>query len=140
MVIGGDIALGSPPPGRAVASRNLSRSSIQSETRQTVILSHAGVSTSGDAEQFVEISGKRYSHIIDPHTGMALLGNRSVTIVAANATASDALATALCVMGPKAGLRFIQSQPKVKALSLEITNGKIREYSSKRWGTQEIQE
>ena len=53
---------------------------------------HAAVSTSGDTEQFVEIGGKRYSHIVDPKTGMGLVGRMSATVVAKDGTASDSLA------------------------------------------------
>ena len=141
VAIGGDIALGAPPPNKPGWSIEISPGAAFKTIPLTpLLLSHAGVSTSGDAEQFVEISGNRYSHIINPRTGMALLGSRSVTIVAANATASDALATAVCVMGSKAGLRFIQSQPHTEALYLEIINGKIREHRTKRWETQETRQ
>jgi thiamine biosynthesis lipoprotein len=141
VAIGGDIALGAPPPAKPGWRVEINPGlAFKAKSLKPLLLSHAGVSTSGDAEQFVEISGKRYSHIIDPRTGMALTGNRSVTIVAANATASDALATALCVMGPKAGLRFIQSQPRTEALYLEIIGGKIRGYRSKKWDAHETRE
>src|SRR5262249_57456429 len=68
------------------------------------MLKNAGVSTSGDAEQYVEIGGKRYSHIVDPRTGLGLVGRMSVTVVAPNDTTADGWATALCVMGPQRGL------------------------------------
>ena len=139
--IGGDIALGAPPPEKSGWRIEIDPGpAFKAKPFKPLLLSRAGVSTSGDAEQFVEISGKRYSHIVDPRTGMALLGNRSVTIVAANATASDALATALCVMGPKAGLRFIQSRRRTDGLYLEVIDGKIRSYTSKRWGALEVGE
>ena len=139
--IGGDIALGAPPPEKSGWRVEINPGpAFKAKLLKPLLLSHAGVSTSGDAEQFVEISGKRYSHIIDPRTGMALTGNRSVTIVATNATTSDALATALCVLGAKAGLRFIQSQPRVDALYLEVIAGEIRAYTSKRWGRNETKE
>ncbi len=141
VTIGGDIALGAPPPEKSGWRVEINPGpAFKAKPFKPLLLSHAGVSTSGDAEQFVEISGKRYSHIVDPRTGMALLGNRSVTIVASNATASDALATALCVMGPKAGLRFIQSQPRAEALYLEVVDAKIRVYKSKNWKTLKTEE
>ena len=67
-----------------------------------VMLKNAGVSTAGDAEQFVEIAGKRYSHIVDPKTGHGLVGRRSVTVIAPNATTSDGMDTGLCVLGDEA--------------------------------------
>ena len=62
-------------------------------------LHDAAVSTSGDAEQFMVANGVRYSHIFDPRTGRALTGRSSVTVIAPNGTTSDALATAVSVMG-----------------------------------------
>ena len=62
-------------------------------------VANVGISTSGDASQFVEIDGVRYAHIIDPRTGLGVVGGREVTVVARTATESDALATAAFVMG-----------------------------------------
>ena len=86
---GGDIAIGEPPAGSdgwtidgAPAGR---------------VYRNCGISTSGDANQYVEIGGVRYAHIVDPRTGLGVVGGRQVTIVAASATESDALATAAFV-------------------------------------------
>src|SRR5919108_712339 len=70
-------------------------------------LSNAAVSTSGDAEQYVEIGGKRYSHIVDPKTGLGLTGRRSVTVIAPSGTTADALDTGLCILGPEKGFPII---------------------------------
>jgi thiamine biosynthesis lipoprotein len=141
VVIGGDIALGAPPPEKSGWRVEINPGpAFKSKLFKPLLLSHAGVSTSGDAEQFVEISGTRYSHIVDPRTGVALTGFRSVTVVAPNATTSDALATTLCVMGPKTGFRFIQSQPHTEVLYLEVVDGKIRSYTSRRWKALEARE
>ena len=66
---------------------------------QYVLVANAGVSTAGDAEQYVEIGGKRYSHIVDPKTGLGLTGRRSVTVIAPSGTTADALDTALVFRG-----------------------------------------
>ena len=84
--------------------------------RSPLTLSHAGVSTSGDAEQWVEIGGVRYSHILDPRTGQPLTGGSSVTVVAGNATTSDMLATAVDVLGPEAGRRLVDGWAGASAL------------------------
>jgi thiamine biosynthesis lipoprotein len=78
-----------------------------------LILYHAGVSTSSDVEQYAEIGGKRYSDIIDPRTGEAMIGRSSVTVVAASATASDSLATAISVLGPKRGLELAKATSRI---------------------------
>jgi thiamine biosynthesis lipoprotein len=80
------------------------------------MLHDAGVSTSGDAEQHVEIGGVRYSHIIGPRTGRALTGRSSVTVVAPNTTSSDSLATALSVLGTKRARALLRATPHTAAL------------------------
>src|SRR4029079_17869454 len=60
------------------------------EKRQ-LLLKDAAVSTSGDSEQFVEIAGTRYSHVVDPKTGLGLTGRRSVTVVARRGIQADSL-------------------------------------------------
>lgn len=84
--MGGDIACGAPPPGRDgweidVAGRR-------------VPVRDASVATSGDAEQHVEIGGVRYSHVVDPRTGLGAVGTRSITVTCADGAYADALATA----------------------------------------------
>ncbi len=59
------------------------------------------MATSGDTEQYVRIDGRRYSHIIDPRTGIALTNRVIVTVVAPDATTADALASAASVLGPE---------------------------------------
>lgn len=59
------------------------------------------VFTSGGYERFFEYQGKRYHHILDPHTGYPAAHTRSVTVVAKDATLADAAATALFVAGPE---------------------------------------
>jgi thiamine biosynthesis lipoprotein len=61
------------------------------------------VSTSGTGEQFVDIDGVRYAHVVDPRTGLGMTAARTVTVVAADAGVADALATALVVLGPERG-------------------------------------
>lgn len=57
------------------------------------------VATSGDSEKYVEIDGHRYSHILDPQTGLGLKDSSLVTVVATSATIADAWATACSVPG-----------------------------------------
>jgi thiamine biosynthesis lipoprotein len=114
---GGDLALGQPPPGRA--GWDVSLAGLDAEhgaPDSPVVLARCGVSTSGDAEQWVEIGGIRYSHIIDPRTGTALTGRRSVSVIASDATSSDMLATALSVLGPDEGARVIARYRHAAAL------------------------
>ena len=96
---GGDLAIGEPPPGRPgweVALAGLDPDGAAPAS--PVVVARCGISTSGDAEQWVEIDGVRYSHIIDPRTGMPLRNSRNVSVVAATAMEADALATAKSVL------------------------------------------
>ncbi len=131
---GGDIAVGAPPPGKGGWRIGIAPpESPSNPPRQFLLLHDAGVSTSGDAEQFVVIQGRRYSHIIDPRTGMPLEGRYSVTIVAPNATTSDAAATAVCVLGPDRGLEFVKSTQGIGMLFVQETEHGGR---TVQWGLQ----
>jgi thiamine biosynthesis lipoprotein len=117
----GDIAIGDPPPGRegwtiGVASIDVAGSDLT----RALVLRNRAISTSGDTHQFVEIGGIRYSHIVDPRTGMGLTNRIGVTVVAADATATDALATAVSVMGVQRGLELIERLPGTAALIVEL--------------------
>jgi thiamine biosynthesis lipoprotein len=74
------------------------------------------VSTSGDAEQYLEIDGKRYSHIIDPVTKMGLTSAITVTIVARKGMDADSLATAVSVLGAEKGMAVVRKHPDAAAL------------------------
>lgn len=70
------------------------------------------VATSGDYEQYFTQDGKRYSHTLHPKTGLPVQGIRSVTVFSPSAELSDALATAVNVMGVDEGKHFIQQLPQ----------------------------
>lgn len=72
-----------------------------------VELIDAAITTSGDYERFYEIQGERWSHIMDPRTGYPQKGIISSSVIAPTALESDALATAMCVLGPQAGTEMI---------------------------------
>src|SRR5207302_6815948 len=98
-----------------------------------LILHNAAVSTSGDAEQYVEIDGKRYSHIVDPKTGIGLVGRQSVTVVAKKGIDSDSLTKVVCVLGPKRGLAILDQLPDVAALAVFETGNGMETSLSKRF-------
>lgn len=98
--IGGDIAVGDPPPGQS-AWRIEIESGYGDGPRPVVYAANEGVATSGDTEQFVEIGGARYSHILDPRTGFGLNTRTAATVIARDAATADALASAACVLGPE---------------------------------------
>ncbi|HEY4540240.1 MAG TPA: FAD:protein FMN transferase [Faecalibacter sp.] len=87
-------------------------------------LKKAAVTTSGDYEKFVVIDGKRYSHIINPKTGMPSTGLTGVTVIGPNAEMCNGFSTSMMVLGKEKGLAFINQQKEYAAL-LITDNGKI---------------
>ena len=88
----------------------------EDQTNQFIHMQNGAVATSGDTYQFIEIKDNRYSHIIDPRTGIGVTNRCRVTIIAPDAMTADSLASAVTVMGPKLGLKLIESLPDVEAL------------------------
>jgi FAD:protein FMN transferase len=80
------------------------------------------VSTSGNYENYFEINGVRYSHIIDPRTGYPAIGVQSVTVIGPNDELADALATAVFVMGVDTGIDFIQQLPGYYCIIIDDQN------------------
>lgn len=91
-------------------------------------ISGKAVATSGNYEKYVMIGGKKYSHTIDPKTGLPISGIKSVTIISSNAEFADAMATPIAVMGIKAGLYLIDQIPDLYCIIID-DNNKI--YSSR---------
>jgi len=79
-------------------------------------LKNQAVVTSGDYEKFVQFNGIRYAHIIDPRTGYPTTGIKSVTVLSPDAELSDALATAVFVMGKEEGLHLMNEIKGVEGL------------------------
>jgi len=80
------------------------------------------IATSGNYEKYVEIDGKKYSHTIDPKTGLPVSGIKSATIIAPNAELADALATPVMVMGITAGLHLINQLPGISCIIISDHN------------------
>lgn len=110
VIAGGDIAIGDPPPGKEGWEIKM-RSSAEAET--TVILKNAAVSTSGDMYQAITLGDTRYAHIISPSTGLGLTQTVSCSVIAADATTSDALATAMVVLGKEKGSEIAKKIPGI---------------------------
>ena len=102
----GDITVGDAPPDADAWTVDIAPIGKGMPAR-TVKLVNAAVSTSGDLFQFVEIAGVRHSHVLDPRTGLALTGRRSVTVVARRGTQADSLTKAASVLPPDKALKLI---------------------------------
>jgi len=126
----GDLAVGDPPPGKCGWKIGIAPRGAKEPPSKFLVLSHCGIATSGDAWQFVEIAGRRYSHIVDPATGLGLTNQIGVTVVASNCTAADSLASAISVLGPKRGLRLIEETPGAEAFLQQIDGDKLKTFQS----------
>ena len=93
---GGDIVVGDAPPGRDGWSIDVTGSDVEFVAR-AARLTNAALATSGPTAQFVEIDGVRYSHVVDPRTGLGLTNQVTARVIAADGATADALATALTV-------------------------------------------
>jgi thiamine biosynthesis lipoprotein len=108
---GGDMAASEAPPGAKgwrIALSQLEESN--GPAREFVLLRHRALATSGDLFQHVEIDGVRYSHIVDPRTGIGLTGPSLVIVIARDCTTADSLSTALSVLGTEPGLRLAEKK------------------------------
>lgn len=111
--MGGNIAVSGPPPGKK--GWEIEIESATDPARNSVILSRAAVSSSGDTEQYVEMNGIRYSHIVDPRTGLGLTDRIAATIIAPDGVTADGLSTAVSVLGVEKGRALVKTFPGVSA-------------------------
>jgi thiamine biosynthesis lipoprotein len=134
----GDIAVADPPPGKSGWKIGLAPlRDPQAEPEHYLLLRHAAVSTAGDAEQHVEIGCKRYSHIINPHTGMPVIGRSSVSVIAPDGTTTDGLDTGLSVLGPKASLPLIEQTDAAACIFVREGKSGAETFISKRFAQYE---
>ncbi|HMH35043.1 MAG TPA: FAD:protein FMN transferase [Puia sp.] len=82
-------------------------------------ITNMALATSGNYEKYVMIDGKRYSHTIDPRTGLPVTGIKSVTIISPNAELADAMATPVMIMGVHAGLNLINQINDIEAIIID---------------------
>ncbi len=134
VALGGDIAAADPPPSTAGWEIGVAPFGPDgAASYPALVLRRAAVSTSGDAEQHLDVDGARYSHIVDPATGNARTGRRAVTVVATDPMTADALATSVKLLGPDRGLALVEETPGAAALLVEDAAAGRREYRTTRW-------
>jgi thiamine biosynthesis lipoprotein len=110
----GDITCGDPPPDKPAWDVDIAPIAKGQKPRR-LKLANAAVSTSGDIEQFVEIAGVRYSHIVDPKTGLGMTGRRSATVIAKNGVTADSMTKAVLLMPPDKALALVEATPDAAA-------------------------
>lgn len=123
---GGDIRVGTAPPKKWKIEIEIAPSE-----KKFLAMENLAMATSGDAFQYIEIDGVRYSHLIDPKTGLGLTRSSTVSVIAPTAMQADALASAVTVLGPEKGLKLIDTQKDVSAMM--ILHGDGRVFKSKNW-------
>ncbi len=94
-------------------------------------IENMAVVTSGDYEQFFEIGGKRYHHILSPKTGFPIANVFSVTVIAPNTTIADALSTALFLIPPEEGIELLNNYPNSAAIIYYQKEGTLISLKSK---------
>lgn len=110
---GGDMVAGDPPPGRGgwqVAVPDFGDGAL------TVSLTNRGLSSSGDTEQYVDLNGQRYSHVVDARTGLGSTLRQQALVVAPTGAASDGLATALTLLDHEERAATLANYPDAVAL------------------------
>jgi len=126
----GDIAMGLAPPGKSAWRIGIAPLKADGPPGRYLLLERVAVATSGDLWQHVEIDGRRYSHIVDPATGLGLSGSSSVTVVADDCLTADSLASAVSVLGPTKGLALVAKQPHASALFIQSIGDKLETHQS----------
>ena len=117
VAVSGDIACSDSPPGQTGWRVRIHDGDIGDATIPPVLrLRHRAVSTSGNAEQHLDVEGRRYSHVIDPASRVGLLDDITVTVIARHGVDADGLDTAMGVLGVDRGLALVERDTEAAAL------------------------
>lgn len=131
---GGDLAVGDPPPRRNGWRIELAPlDATNAPPVRFVLLANAALATSGDVFQHLETDGKRYSHIVDPRTGIGLTDHSLVTVIARDCMTADSLTKPVSVLGPEAGLKLVKQTRGAAVRLVRKPNERIEEFESSRF-------
>jgi FAD:protein FMN transferase len=134
VAVSGDLAFSNAPPGERGWRIDVHPDDpALAEVPRVLELTDAAVSTSGNAEQHLDVGGRRYSHVIDPSSGLGLADDITVTVIAPNGLDADGLDTAVSLLGPKRGLELVESRPHVAALIVQRTSDTVKVTMSSRF-------
>ncbi len=92
----------------------------------TIVLPSGAVATSGGYQRFYTIAGRRYSHLLDPRTGRPAEAVAAATVIAPSSTTANVLATSLCILNPREGLRLIAETPGAECLVVTASGTVLR--------------
>lgn len=139
IAIGGDIAVGDPPPEaegwRIAVDMGAARPAHAGDGSQRIVdVANTCISTSGSSEQFVTIGGVDYSHIVDPRTGLGVTHLAAATVMHPKPGVSDALATAMCILGADDAAKMVAREfPQAEFLIEAASNTGFSRISSRRF-------
>ncbi len=121
----GDVLFGDAPPDKQGWPAAIASFPPGEEPTFLEPLANLALATSGDAYQHLEYQGQRYSHLVDPRTGIPVRGRSSVSVLAVSGLRSDALASAVSVLGPRKGVALIKELAKTEVyMGFQRTLGK----------------
>jgi thiamine biosynthesis lipoprotein ApbE len=130
----GDIVVSGPPPDREGWVIGIAPLRDPQGTPEVLLSLHdAAISTAGDTERFVVIDGRRYSHIVDPRTGLGIVDRATVTVVSDDGATADALDTAVYGLGPEQGLRLVESIDGTAACIMREATEGLQKFESRRF-------
>jgi thiamine biosynthesis lipoprotein len=130
----GDIGASGAPPGKPGWKVEVMALDVPgAPPPKFVWLKNSAVSTAGDTFQRVEIDGVRYSHIVDPRTGMGVTDHSLSTVLGPNCTTTDGLETTLSVLGPERGLELVRETPGTAAYIVRQPRDRLEVYESPSW-------
>ena len=130
----GDMAAGDAPPGLPGWRIEVAALDAPGAPPPRIVhLANRGIATSGDVFQKVEIDGKRYSHIVDPHTGLGLTDHSLVTVTAPDCFTANCYTTSASVLGPERGMKLIDVTPGIAGLIVRKPGEKVEFVESRAW-------
>lgn len=133
---GGKIVTGDAPAGQSGWLIGITPAGVEETLLpQLLSLQNQAVSTSGDMYQYVELAGKKYSHIVDPATGLGLSHRRHVTVIAKDGTTADWLSTACSILSIRESMQLLKKVEGAALLVTEMKGGKIKRKASANFKT-----
>lgn len=128
--LGGDILVLGPPPNQSGWCIDVGSGKAADADTLTLCLKNAAITTSGDTYRFLEYRGRRYSHIMDPRSGLGLRHFVRATVLAPEGYRADALTKVFSVAGIKKSRRLLKRFPGTELYIVENKNGKLRHWKS----------
>lgn len=118
----GDLTAWGHQPDGSKWTVGIANPDLSNQVFSYMAITDMAVATSGNYEKYAIIDGQKYSHTINPRTGLPVTGIKSVTIITTNAEIADALATPVMIMGIHTGMNLINQINQVEAVIIDDQN------------------